>query len=159
MTPGTWTAAECWTPGGSSSGYAAPSQTLLPTLLKWQLLFEDPFAQTLWLARATPRSWLAPGKNVSISRGPSSYGRLSYSLIGSATDRITATILLAAGFQWPSGGIQLRLRSPSFPQKKLSSVLVSGQPWAHFNSTLETVTFEAKPADKTALQNIVAKFA
>ena len=162
MTPGTWTAAECWTMGGGSSGYAAPSQSLLPTLLKWQLLFEDPFAETLWIARAIPRSWLALGKNVSVSRTPSSYGRLSFSLVASDADTITASIVLPPSFKWPPGGMQLRLRSPSFPHKKLSSVTVGGKPWpaAGFNATAETVTFGggASPG-ASALESIVAKFA
>eukprot|EP01052_Picozoa_sp_SAG31_P048860 SAG31_NODE_10424_length_1140_cov_0.892411_1_plen_318_part_10 len=35
-TPGTWTAAECFAPGAFASGYAVPSQTVLPTFLRWQ---------------------------------------------------------------------------------------------------------------------------
>ena len=135
MTPGTWTAAECWTAGGGSSGYAAPSQTLLPTLLKWQLMFEDPFAKALWLGRAIPRTWLAPGaagKNVSINNSPSSYGRLGYTLVPSSTTEIKASITLGAGFRWPPGGVQLRLRSPGFPRQRLNSVSVGGKALAAF---------------------------
>ena len=46
QTRGTWTAAECI--GGldrdteAASGYAAPAQTVVPTLIKWMMLFEDP---------------------------------------------------------------------------------------------------------------------
>jgi hypothetical protein len=201
MTPGTWTAAECWSPGGGSSGYATPSQTLLPTLLKWQvrpvippsllacrcnvvamslhcricvsslvacihliccrvqLLFEDPFAETLWLARAIPRSWLTLGKNVSLSRSPSSYGRLGFTLVASIPGVIKASIILPPSFKWPPGGVQLRLRSPDYPAKKIATVTVGGKPWTGFNATVETVRFGATFPGAAALLNIVATFA
>ena len=54
QTPGTWTAVECMgldrrapsgslrpTGGGMGSGYVAPSQALMPTVVKWLLQFED----------------------------------------------------------------------------------------------------------------------
>ena len=145
--------------GGGSSGYATPSQTLLPTLLKWQLLFEDPFSETLWLARAIPRSWLAPGKNVSISRSPSSYGRLGFSLAASTPGVVRASITLAPGFKWPPGGILLRLRSPEYPAKRISGVTVGGKPWVDFNATAETVRFGATTPGTGALLSIVAMFA
>ena len=81
QTRGTWTAAECI--GGldrseasgrngteSASGYAAPSQTVLPTLIKWMMLFEDPVEKQLWIGKGMPREWLLPGKSASINGRP-----------------------------------------------------------------------------------------
>ena len=172
-TPGTWTAAECWSPGysvpqhssqpsQSASGYAAPSQTLLPTFLKWQLLFEDPFTDYVWIARAIPRSWLGENRTaVAMRDGVTSHGRLSFTLKASGASTITASITLATSgraFVWPTGGggIKLRLRSPSFPAMKLASVTVGGKAWAAFNATEETVTFGKSVA---GLDKIVATFA
>ena len=41
--------------------YSAAGQVAAPTYLKWMLCFE-PDARTLWLAKATPRDWLAAGE-------------------------------------------------------------------------------------------------
>ena len=133
-TPGTWTAAECWTPGAFSSGYAVPSQTVLPTFLRWQLLFEDPFVKTLWIARATPRTWLATGKTaVALKNAPTSYGRLSFVLQAIDATAIHANVTLGAAFRWPVGGLTLRLRSPRYPSTKISGVTVGGAPFTSFN--------------------------
>ena len=173
-TPGTWTAAECWTagysvpqhsslPAQSASGYAAPSQTLVPTFLKWQLLFEDPFTSYIWIARAIPRSWLSTNRTaVTMHDGVTSRGRLSFSLKASGASTITASITMVTtsgrAFAWPTagGGIKLRLRAPSFPTRKLASVTVGGQAWTAFNATEETVTFDRSV---TGLDKIVATFA
>ena len=156
-TPGTWTAAECFAPGGSASGYAVPSQTLLPTLLRWQLLFENPFTQTLWLARATPRSWLANGKTaIALNAAPTSYGRLSFSLQSSGALTVHGNVTVGVNFQWPPGGLVLRFRSPHFPTRQITAVTVGGATCITFNGTAETVTIATPPKSLGALQDIVA---
>jgi hypothetical protein len=160
-TPGTWTAAECFGPGGSASGYAAPSQVLLPTFLRWQLLFEDPFEEVLWFGRATPRTWLAADKTspVALRGAPTSYGKLSFSMQATGTKTIAANVTLGSGFRWPAGGLTLRLRSPSYPALKISSVKVGGVSWSVFNATAETVTIAKAPQSLAALEDIVATLA
>ena len=168
-TRGTWTATEDstldrrqWNGGkqGDGSGYCAPSQTLLPTLMKWMLVFEDPRSRTLWLARAVPRVWLAGGgKRVAVSDSPTRYGRISYSIEpqsnGNGTMR--ANITLPAAFKVPPGGLKLRLRSPA--GQKLSSATVGGKPWLTINATEETIAFASASMPATAdLQRIVASF-
>ena len=158
-TPGTWTAAECWTVAEFTSGYAAPSQVVLPTFLKWQLLFEDPFTNNIWIARAIPRSWLSDnGTAVAVHDGVTSRGRLSFTLEATGASTIKASIAPATSgraFVWPmgGGGIKLRLRSPSFPAKKLASVTVGGKAWAAFDAAEETVTFDTSTA---GMHDIVA---
>ena len=188
QTPGTWTAVECLgldrtgpsgalrpTGGGMGSGYVAPSQALMPTIVKWLCQFED-HRGVLWLGKALPREWLASGAPpVALHRSPSSYGRISFSIAATSVDSVTANVTLPAtivrsqahhtsiaggqGFAWPPGGIKLRLRSPAFPAKKLSAVTVGGVRWLHFNATEETVVFVSAPRDPTALQRITATWA
>ena len=160
QTRGTWTASECIgsldRDTGSASGYAAPSQTVVPTLVKWALLWEDPVAKQLWIGKAIPREWLQAGKSVSLGRSPTRYGRLSFSL-EAAAGTVTANVTLPAGFKWPSGGLKLRLRSPAFVDgKRLKAVTVGGKAWSAFNATEETVAFAGEPAAPLALQAIVA---
>ena len=77
-TRGTWTAPEEADIGGGASPYASSSQLLMPINLKWALLWEHPHTNnTLWLARASPRSWLAEGETISVNDAPSSIGRVS----------------------------------------------------------------------------------
>ena len=37
--------------------FAAPAQTVVPTLIKWMLLFEDPLREQLWIGKGIPREW------------------------------------------------------------------------------------------------------
>lgn len=167
---GTWTATEDstldrrqWNGGklGGGSGYCAPSQTLLPTLMKWLLVWEDPRSRTLWLGRAVPRVWLSDGKRVAVRDSSTRYGRVSFSIDSQASGTgliMHANITLPAGFRASPGGLKLRLRSPG---AKLSSVTVGGKPLElKFNATEETITFDAASMPDTAdLQRIVASFA
>ena len=151
QTPGTWTAAECLgldrtgpsgalrpTGGGMGSGYVAPSQALMPTLVKWLCQFED-YSGVLWLGKALPREWLAPGAPaVRLERSPSSLGRLCFTVQATDATTVTANLTLpklvdgahhasvaGGGFAWPEAGIKLRLRSALFPAKKITSVTVT----------------------------------
>ena len=61
---GTWTSPESSNLADRdepSIAYSAAAVAAAPTYLKWMLLFEEPETRTLWLAKATPRDWLAPG--------------------------------------------------------------------------------------------------
>ena len=169
QTRGTWTAAECI--GGldrdaesasgdaeSASGYAAPSQTVVPTLIKWMMLFEDPVEKQLWIGKGMPREWLLPGKSaVSLERSPTRYGRLSFALQAASATSIRANITLPADFKWPTGGLKLRLRAPGVADgKRIKSVTVGGASWASFNATEETIAFATAAVAALALQSIVA---
>ena len=167
-TRGTWTAAECMSLDAdqSATGYATPSQTIVPIMLKWMMVFEDPVTQTVWLGKGLPRVWLAAGsRGAGVQRAPTRYGRISWSIKPDATDasKLTASISLhsAATKSWPNGGIRLRVRSPGFATagKHISSVYVGGKSWSHFNATVETVDFLDRPHDMSALANITVKLA
>lgn len=93
----------------------------------------------LWLARATPRAWLEPGKSISVKNAPSSFGTVSYVLSSEAhSNRITATVELPARARCPS--LLLRLRHPQ--SARLRSVEVNGKPWTHFEPNREIIHLE-----------------
>lgn len=148
QTRGTWTASECI--GGldrsisspdSASGYAAPSQTVVPTLIKWMMLFEEPLKKQLWIAKGMPREWLLHGKPaVSLNGSPTRYGRISFSLQAVSANDLQANITLPDDFVWPDGGMKLRLRTPGFLDgKHLKNITVGDQSWSDFNATEETI--------------------
>ena len=136
------------------------------------VLFTDPIAHTLWIGRATPRVWLQSGRNVTIEHAPTRYGRLSFSILAASGTTINANITFSStlvskraafaspqqGFEWPEGGLALRLRHPGFPATRLKSVMVGKEAWTHFNASSETIVFAQMPSDPAVLQNIVATF-
>merc|ERR1711971_1095790 len=82
-TRGTWTTPEAVSPDRDVGGtdYVAAGVMTAPTYLKWALLFEEPDNRTLWIAKALPRDWLAPGANqVVVERATSRYGSISFRL-------------------------------------------------------------------------------
>lgn len=160
MTRGTWTAPECpvFDRDKASSGYAAPSQALLPTLTKWMLVFEDPETEVLWLGKAIPRVWLSEGERVLIHEAPTRYGRVSLEISARSSEIFEANITLPTGFSWPAGGIRLRLRTPGFPGKRLANATVAGKPWP-VNATEESVAFAPNAVSTQDLQAVVVNTA
>ena len=172
-TRGTWTTPEATHPDRDigSTDYVAAGVHTAPTYLKWALVFEEPNNRTVWLAKAMPRDWLAAGAEpVVVSRAPTRYGRISYTLTASATSaagaeasiaqkaasrlpsvtggassyRVHANVSLPATFlgaTGPIGGLRLRLRAPVEHAGKLASVTVGGKAWKDFDAKAETVDF------------------
>lgn len=141
----------------------------MPGATRAQLVFEDPTNRTLWLGKATPREWLAPGEPaLDVRDATTRYGRVSFSLQAAGVAEggpysVHASVTLPAGFgaaaTAPPGGLRLRLRPPAAHAGKLASVTVGGKPWAAFDAAAETVDFEAKALSPTllaALQSVVA---
>ena len=144
----------------------------VPLCLKWMLVFEEPETRTLWLAKATPRDWLAPGEApLVVERATTRYGRVSFSVVavGAAAGSyaVRANVTLPAGFARagaprPAGGLVLRIRAPPPHAGKLSGVTVGGKAWVDFNASTETVSFSAAQLTPsllaTGLPEIVATF-
>ena len=88
----------------------------------------------LELAFATPRAWLAPGRQSQVTDAPTSFGRLSFTLTASA-DGVSATLDV------PRSGalrtLKLRLRVPR--GRRLRSVLVEGTAYRRFDSRTGTI--------------------
>jgi hypothetical protein len=91
---------------------------------------------SLWVARATPRAWLEPGRKVAVSNAPTYFGTLAYEIV-SDTDhgRITATVEIPS--RNPPRSILLRLRHPK--AAPIQSVRVNGKRWTRFNPDKEVI--------------------
>jgi len=111
QTPGTYCAYEQVSITGDPrrlvADYCVPAQLTVPLMVRWMLLHDDPDTDRLWLARALPRRWLAPGERIRIEGAPTPYGPVSYSI---ETDerRCRADVELPG----PVREVALRLRRP-----------------------------------------------
>ncbi len=98
------------------------------------LVMED--GQSLWVARATPRAWLAPGRKVAVRNAPTYFGPLAYEIVSDADHgRITATIEIPR--RHAPRSILLRLRHPQ--AAPIQSVRVNGKRWTRFNPDKEVI--------------------
>jgi hypothetical protein len=138
-TRGTWTAPETRSiiPGKVIAPYCTPAQLFVAMVTRWLLVFEDPQSNTLWLARATPRSWLEDGKTISVERSPTRWGQIGYKMTSHANSGTIAVTV-----QFPPTPLQattnVRLRAPA--GHVLTSVTLNGKPWSRFSPPDETVT-------------------
>ena len=138
-TRGTWTAPETRLvdPKRFAAPYCSPAQMTVPLLTRWMLVFEEPAADVVWLAKGTPRSWLEDGKTIAVTNAPTRWGRLSFSL----RSHLQAG-KIEARLDWhsapPSMQVKLRLRVPA--GHRIRSVTANGRPWDQFNVEEETVT-------------------
>jgi hypothetical protein len=165
--------------------YSAAGVVAAPTYLKWVLCFEEPETRTLWLAKATPRDWLAPGEAPIAASGLTTrYGRVAFSMhavVSSADDaagggsdgyavRVNVTLppsFFANAAGAPAGGLRIRIRAPLEHVGKLRSVSVGGAAWTAFSAAEETISVafgggdggDGRLADlRAGLQAIVAVF-
>ena len=140
--------------------YSAAGPNNVPLCLKWMLIFEELETKTLWLAKATPRAWLAPGEDpIIVSNATTRYGRLSFTVqppsapSTSANDaaadsvytvavNVTAPSTFATTSK-PAGGLQVRARAPLEHAGRMSKVTVGGKAWTSFDAGTETITFSA----------------
>jgi hypothetical protein len=135
--------------------FATPAGATVPLMLKWLLVFEDPILNTIWIAKAIPRSWLAvDAGNITVTDTTTSFGRLSYTMSAASATLVKVQLSLSDRFVQhpPPGGIKLRLRLPG--SKKIAAVTVGGKAWPSFDATEETVVFAKVPAVVADLQNI-----
>ena len=173
-TRGTWTTPEASNVADRdqpTAPYAAAAEVTAPTYLKWMLAFEEPEGHTLWLAKATPREWLAAGEAPIVGTNLTSrYGRISFSLRASGSGRggdgytVSANLTLPASFasSAPAGGLRLRLRAPLEHAGRLSSVTIGGAVWSEFDAAEETIEIAASKMTlsliRDRLPSIVASF-
>jgi len=97
---------------------------------------EGGIPQGLELAFATPRAWLRPGRQITVTDAPTSFGRLSYTLTAS-DDRVSATIDAP-----PARTLKLRLRLPA--GKRIGQVLVGGAPYRRFDPRTGTIDLSGR---------------
>lgn len=93
----------------------------------------------LWIAKGTPRAWLAQGEKISVKNAPTHFGTLAYEIVSDVDHgSIAATIEMPA--RTAPKEVLLRFRHPkSMPIK---SVTVNGKPWSEFNSDQETISLK-----------------
>ncbi len=99
------------------------------------LVMED--ADSLWMARATPRAWLEQSKKISVKNAPSHFGTVGYEIVSDAkSGKITATVEMPS--RRPPKSVLLRFRHPkALPMK---SVTVNGRPWTDFDPVKEVIS-------------------
>jgi hypothetical protein len=138
-TRGTWTAPETRSldPKQYTAPYCSPAQMVVPLLTRWMLVFEEPGSDMLWLAKGTPRAWLEDGRTIAVSRAPTPWGRLSFSLHSHLqAGSVEADLELPSAP--PTARVKLRLRVPE--GHRIRSVTANGKPWEQFDAEEETVT-------------------
>lgn len=138
-TRGMWLAPETRRPllNEDAAPYCAPSQLIAPMLTRWLLIFEDPEADILWLAKAIPREWLTNGKRVAVKAARTTWGRIDFS-IESHMKRKTITVKLQLPANGLSAETRLRLRAPN--EVQIRSVVVNGKHSTQFDSVNETLS-------------------
>jgi hypothetical protein len=150
-TRGTWTCFESRsfttdsarvTPDG---GYASPAQMVVPLHTKFMLVFEEPLTGSLQLCKAIPRTWLQQGERIVVRRAPSSYGRVSFTLLSAleTTGIIFANVTLPSALTTATTVVgvptvaTLFLRAPQ--TWEIAYAKTKGRPTTNFDPAKETV--------------------
>lgn len=94
---------------------------------------------SLYLADATPRPWLADGKTVRVSGAPTYFGLLSYT-ISSHLAKGSVDVALDLPSRDAAHNVVLRLRVPD--GKRIRSVALNGSPYEKFDATEETIDLQ-----------------
>ena len=153
MSKGTFAPPECslittgegpYTPVGKRFEWCALPQPHLHSLAQLlrvvRMLLVQEEGDTLWLARATPREWLARGKMLRVSRAATIFGRVSFTISstigGAAAGRVVATITV----EWhhPPTRTLLRLRHPE--RRSIAAVAVEGAKYRRYDD--ETIELD-----------------
>jgi sugar lactone lactonase YvrE len=153
-TRGGWTAPETRTirPEFGIAPYATPAQLVVPMMMRWMLVFEDPVADTVWLGKAVPRQWLAQGKEVHVAAAPTRFGRVGFAMRSFIDQgRIDVDVQLPPRC---AAVVQVRCRVPE--GHTLRSATVDGKPWTHIDPVRQTITLPAGTAARAGTVKIVA---
>lgn len=132
-TRGTWLAPETRKPLSTDEAapYCSPAQLVVPLMLRWLLVFEEPDADMLWLGRGIPRHWLADGQLISVASAPTRWGRVGFAIQPALhAGRIDARVSL------PVHGIaaQTRLRLRGREGARIRAVTLQGRRWKQFDA-------------------------
>ncbi|HKS80480.1 MAG TPA: hypothetical protein VJR23_03165 [Candidatus Acidoferrales bacterium] len=143
-TRGSWTAGEVTGITGEDALFCIPAQQTIPLLVRWMLVLEDSDEDRLYFAKGVPRDWVVSGKEITIEKAPTRWGRVSLKMKANPEEKtISATIELArAG---APKEVQLKLRAPK--SMKLQSATVNGKE-AKIGGTQDDVVLIAPGAEK-----------
>ncbi len=67
-----------------AADYCVPEQLTIPLLVRWMLVYEERDRDVLWLCKAAPRRWCAPGQHFSVRNAPTRWGPVSFEVSASA---------------------------------------------------------------------------
>lgn len=130
--PGDYTFQEHTTGGPPDKSY---EESCFLERVRHMLAWEE--GDTLWIARATPREWLASGKRIAVTNAPTTFGDLSYSLASDlANSAIHAEVDIPG--RCPASRVVVSLRTPT--GHRMRSVTVNGETSTAFDPARETVT-------------------
>ena len=124
---------------------AANAETL--DMLRFMLILEERKNNVdtgiIYLARGTPRAWLADGKTIVVERAPTDYGTISFTLESKVHEGVISAHIEAPRRRRYQA-IRLYLRWPdSLPLKQ---VLVNGQKYQDFDAANGYITLPEGPA-------------
>ncbi|PJB60763.1 MAG: hypothetical protein CO096_32240, partial [Armatimonadetes bacterium CG_4_9_14_3_um_filter_66_14] len=102
--------------------YCVPAQLTIPLLTRWLLVFEERAADRLWLGKAAPRRWFAPGQRWSVKAAPTRWGRVSFEV--EATEK-RVTVRLTPPERKAE---MILLRVPPPPAGRFLRAAVNGKP-------------------------------
>ena len=138
MTPGTFVSGEAASVTPLADAYfrsmylppnSASNAAFLETL---RLMLIHETADGLELAYATPRAWMAPGKEIVVRGAPTAFGPVSLA-IASDQGSVRANLTLPDRARV----VRLRLRLPR--PNRISAVTLDGRPYARFDPGAETI--------------------
>jgi hypothetical protein len=116
-------------------------------LERFRLMLVMERGDSLWLARATPRAWLEPGKKISVKNAPTHFGTVAYEIVSDVDNgKINATVEMPT--RKAPKEVVLRFRHPKSAPIKAVTVngpsINSGQgkSWTEFNKDKETITLK-----------------
>jgi hypothetical protein len=100
------------------------------------MLVRESDDHTLMLMQAAPRAWLEDGKRISVTKAPTWFGDVSYTVRSSAA---SGSITTNVKFDVRESGtcMLLRIRHPQ--GKPMQQVTVNGKPWHDFDAQKEWV--------------------
>jgi len=121
--------------------FKVPDEAKFVHRLRDLLLAE--FDGDLHLAAGTPRRWLEPGREIRVTRAPTRYGPLTYSL--KALDgRIECTAELPTRTPYREAWLHLRLPGG----RRIGAVTIDGQPWKDLDAAAGRIRL---PKDRRTL--------
>ena len=112
------------------------------------MLLREMDDETLVVAEATPRRWLADGQKIEVERAPTYFGTVSYSIESrTGSGQIAATVEFTD--QRRPRTLLVRFRHPD--SKPIRSVTVDGKPWQDFDRNKEWVRIPSPGAKQVVV--------
>jgi hypothetical protein len=138
---GSWTAGEVSGITGGTATFCIPAQQTIPLLVRWMLVLEDSDEDRLYLAKGVPRDWVGSGKEISIQRTPTRWGRVSLKM---AADTAAKKAQAHVALERPGSPkeLQVKFRLP-LPYKLLRAT-VNGRPAKLGGLLGDTVVFQTQ---------------